>query len=274
MEATKILTADFLDILFENRNKQYGAYALRISYNKRLMTALIVTFILGFGVIMLLSKLSLSPKEATLKPFEMHEYNLQAVDQTEKAPDLPKPVEKTPSPQIKSTAFVIPKIVADKLVTQAPPSQTEMAESKISTVTMEGIKDDGAVHPPAIIDDKAILDIKKYTEDDEPFVNVQIDATYPGGVDAWRNFLERNLHGEAPVDNSAPFGTYNIIIQFIVDKDGIVSDIKPLTHFGYGMEDEAIRVIKKSGRWKPAIQNGRQVKAYRKQPVIFRVMEQ
>ncbi|WP_409965983.1 hypothetical protein PIECOFPK_02390 [Mycovorax composti] len=52
-------------------------------------------------------------------------------------------------------------------------------------------------------------------------------------------------------------------------KGGNVSDVKPLTSLGYGMEQEAIRVIKKSGRWKPAIQNGREVKSFRKLPVKF-----
>ncbi|HRN48332.1 MAG TPA: energy transducer TonB [Niabella sp.] len=64
-----------------------------------------------------------------------------------------------------------------------------------------------------------------------------------------------------------------MIVQFIVDKEGDVSDVKPLTHVGHGMEQEAVRVIKNSGRWKPAIQNGREVKAYRRQPITFQIQE-
>lgn len=62
--------------------------------------------------------------------------------------------------------------------------------------------------------------------------------------------------------------------QFIVEKDGSISDIKPLTKLGHGMEDEAMRVIKASGKWQPAMQNGRQVRAYHKVPVTFQVLEQ
>ena len=105
------------------------------------------------------------------------------------------------------------------------------------------------------------------------FEKVEVEASFPGGVQAWRTFLERNLNASAPVDNGAPSGQYLIIVQFIVNKDGSVSDIKPLTRLGYGMEEEVVRIIGKSGSWIPAMQNGRPVKAYRKQPVTFRTSE-
>ena len=58
----------------------------------------------------------------------------------------------------------------------------------------------------------------------------------------------------------------------MVDTNGTVSDIKPLTNLGYGMEQEAVRVLKKATKWEPAIQNGRKVKAYRRQKITFQVM--
>ena len=59
----------------------------------------------------------------------------------------------------------------------------------------------------------------------------------------------------------------------IVDKEGNVSEVQALTKHGYGMEEEAVRAIKKGPKWTPAIQNGRQVKAYRNQPITFVVNE-
>ena len=85
-------------------------------------------------------------------------------------------------------------------------------------------------------------------------------------------FLLRNLNPEVPVDNDAPEGIYTVLMQFLVDIDGSISDIKPLTNHGYGLEEEAIRVLKKATRWEPAIQNGRPVKAYCKQPITFQVI--
>lgn len=105
------------------------------------------------------------------------------------------------------------------------------------------------------------------------FERVDIEATFPGGIDEWRHFLERNLNPSVPVDNGAPCGKYTVYVQFIVDKEGRVSDIKPLTREGFGMEQEVVRIMKESGEWDPAMMNGKPVKAYRKQPVTF-VVEQ
>ncbi len=105
----------------------------------------------------------------------------------------------------------------------------------------------------------------------EVFSKVDVDARYPGN---WRGFLEKNLNPLVTVDNEAAPGSYTTIIQFVVNKEGDVSDVKALTKHGFGMEEEAIRVIKMSGKWQPAIVQGKQVKAYRKQPVTFQVSEQ
>ncbi len=106
------------------------------------------------------------------------------------------------------------------------------------------------------------------------FDKVDIEASYPGGDKAWRKFLESNLDGTVATRNNAPVGVYTVIIQFVVDKEGRVTDIKPLSNQGYGMENEVIRLLKKAPRWKPAIQNERPVKAYRRQPVTFMVMDE
>lgn len=101
------------------------------------------------------------------------------------------------------------------------------------------------------------------------FEKVETEARFPGGEQQWRSYLEKNLNANTPVDNGAPVGKFTVLVQFIVDREGKVSDIKALTHIGYGMEAEVIRIIKRSGAWQPAIQNKRTVKAYRKQPVTF-----
>jgi hypothetical protein len=98
---------------------------------------------------------------------------------------------------------------------------------------------------------------------------VEKEAYFPGDEKSWRNFLAKNLNANVPVKNRAPEGTYMVLVQFIVDKEGQVTDIKPLTKFGFGMEEEVVRILKKAPRWTPAFQFGRNVKAYRKQPVTF-----
>jgi hypothetical protein len=103
---------------------------------------------------------------------------------------------------------------------------------------------------------------------------VEEEAYFPGGEQGWRSWLEQNLNPSTPVDNGAPAGLYTIYIQFVVDLDGKVSAIKPLTKHGYGMEAEVMRILRKSPPWIPAVQGGKKVRAYRKQPVTFQVVEE
>jgi hypothetical protein len=103
------------------------------------------------------------------------------------------------------------------------------------------------------------------------FDSVEVEAHFPDGDKAWLNYLIQNINAAVAADNKAPEGSYMVVIQFVVDKQGYLIDIKPLTNLGYGMEAEVIRVIRKSPRWEPAIQNGKPVRAYRKQPITFSV---
>lgn len=113
---------------------------------------------------------------------------------------------------------------------------------------------------------KVIVEQKQTAVEDIIFTKVEKEAEYEGN---WLRFLEKNLNGNVAGENGAPAGTYTVIIQFVVDVDGSLSNIVALSNKGYGLEQEAIRVLKQSKNWKPAIQNGRQVKAYRTQPITF-----
>jgi len=231
----------------------------------------------GIGAAVVLNK-QLKP-EQTAEDIKMAEVTIEEIKQEEKKenepPPPPPPPKQEPPPKVEMKAFTPPKVVKDEEVREPPPAVEELKETKIGTVNQEGIKDMGIVTPPVVVDaGKGIVEVKKPEPEPEIFTKVEIDASYPGGAGAWRNFLERNLRGETPVDNGASPGNYTVIIQFVVDVAGNVSDVKPLTSLGFGMEQEAVRVLKKSGKWKPAIQNGREVKAYRKQPITFQVLEQ
>jgi TonB family protein len=106
------------------------------------------------------------------------------------------------------------------------------------------------------------------------FDKVDIEAEFPGGLSGWKDFVINNLDPGVPANKGAPVGQYTVVVRFIVDKDGSVTGIKALTNYGYGMEAEVIRMIKRSPKWTPAQQGGRFVKAYRQQPVTFVVQEE
>lgn len=116
---------------------------------------------------------------------------------------------------------------------------------------------------------KNVKIIEKEDLADSVFSKVEIEAVFPGGISAWRNFLVKNLNADIPVNKGAPEGTYTVIVQFVVDTEGNISEIKPLTNHGHDMEAEVMRVISIGPKWESAILNGKKVKAYRKQPVTF-----
>ena len=123
----------------------------------------------------------------------------------------------------------------------------------------------------AVSDTIPVTGTSKDSAVEKVFEMVEFEATFPGEMAGWRTFLEANLNGDVPAKRKAPYGNYTVVVQFIVDKTGKVSDIKALTAHGFGMEAEVMRVMRKSPRWIPAVQNGRPVKAYRKQPITFAV---
>jgi protein TonB len=168
------------------------------------------------------------------------------------------------------TKFTPPVIKKDEEVKkeEIPPEVEKLEDTKIDVVNQEGIKDEG-IAAPVIDEGKAVVEAPKEDEN-KVFTKVEIEASFAGD---WQKFLQRNLNADVAVNAGAPPGTYQVIIQFIVDKEGKVSDVKSLTNHGYGMEEEAMRAIKKAPKWNPAVQNGRQVKAYRKQPITFIVSE-
>ena len=105
------------------------------------------------------------------------------------------------------------------------------------------------------------------------FSKAEVNPQFIGGQEAWRKFLRANLKINTPVENGAKLGIYKVVLKFIVNIDGSLSDIKCENDPGYGICSEAIRFIKSTPAWEPAIQNGKKVNAYMKQPITFVVEE-
>jgi len=274
MEVNKILNADILDIIFEGRNKEYGAYELRKTYNKRLVTSLLIVaaicllLFIGYFVSTLLN----NDKDA--KNVVVTDVQLEEIKQEEKKEEPPPPPPPKPPepPKVEMAKFTPPKIVKDEEVKEEekPPEVEKLEETKIGTMNQEGQKDEGIVAPPVEDAGKGVVEApKKDDEDwDKTFTKVEIESEYPGGAAAWQRYLNRNLrYPQEAIDNEVQGA---VVVQFIVDKEGNVSDVEAISGPNE-LRAEAVRVIKKSGKWTPAVQNGRQVKSYKKQPIVFRL---
>lgn len=104
------------------------------------------------------------------------------------------------------------------------------------------------------------------------FDKVDIEAKFPGGDSAWRSYLERNINMEsasADVPKKKSHFQQTAVCQFIVCKDGTICEIKVINNVIPSIKKEVERIIASSGNWVPAEQNGKKIKAYRRQPVTF-----
>jgi len=264
------MQADVLDIIFDGRNKQYGAYQLRKTYKKRLGIALGTMF--GFCLLAVGGSVLASGSGTTRKAQIMVSNDINIASLEEKKPPPVVPPTPKEQPRIETRQFTPPKLVTEE-VKDPPPTQEALEDTKIGAFNQEGIKSDAPAPP---VEDKGTgaVETPKVTEDyDHVFVSVQQQAQFPGGPQAWQKFLERNLRQDVPVDNGAPPADYQVIVSFLVDKDGNVTDVKAENDPGYGTAAEAVKVIQHSGKWKAAMQNGRNVIFRQKQSITFRVSE-
>jgi hypothetical protein len=110
-------------------------------------------------------------------------------------------------------------------------------------------------------------------ESDKIFTSVQIPSTFPGGAQAWVDYLTRNLDRDTIVTRGAPAGRYAVTVSFIVARDGTISNVKAENDPGYGSAQEAVRVIQKGPKWIPAEQNGHKVIYRHRQAIVFQVTE-
>ncbi len=113
-----------------------------------------------------------------------------------------------------------------------------------------------------------------FSPENKIFTTTENPPQFTGGPEAFRKYLRENLKTNTPVNNGAKAGIYKVVLKFIVNADGSLSDIKCENDPGFGIGAEAIRFIKTTPKWQPAVQNGKKVNAYLKQPITFVVEEE
>jgi protein TonB len=282
MDANKILSADLIDLIFEGRNKSYGAYELRTGYNKRLRNSLLLTVAIGLLILLLsfISSLDLGTKKGQV---QIKEVQLEEIKQEEQPEPPPPPPPKPPEPpKVEMAKFTPPKVVKDEDVKEdeKPPEVEKLEDTKIGTVNQEGQKDEGIVAPPV---ESTVVEAPVQEDYDKVFQKVEIDAEFPGGTNGWTRYVTREI--ERNIDELQDDGrSGTVVVLFIVDKEGAVSEVRalPCSEAGVGnclppnskLAEIAVNAIKKGPKWKPAVQNGRNVKAYRRQPVTFQLAEE
>jgi protein TonB len=263
MTNNEILQADLLDILFEDRNKLYGAYTLRKTYSRRLGFALGV----ALSIVLLFILMSFIKKDNTDNgPFKddrimiLTDVNMEKEEI--KKPELPKEKQKPPVAEVD---YQPPKIVEDDKVKADLPALNDIDNANISDKNVDGDKptDIANIKTESNGDGDAV--VKEPEKKDEP-IGPTREPSFPGGPAAWLKFLQRSL--QAPEDIE-PGKRIEVYVRFWVDIDGSVSRAEIIKSGGSAFDKEVLRVLKKMPKWEPALQAGRPIAVAYQQPVIF-----
>ncbi len=273
MEVNKILSSNFLDILFEGRNKEYGAYELRKNYERRLTIALMVTA--GAALLIFITAIiSRSVSDNSKNKVKVQDVTLADIKTEEpvKIEPPPPPPPKQEPPKIEITKFTPPKIVEDEKFEEKNEVKEQEEITNVGKIDQDGIKDPEIVNPPKVEEETKVVEAPK-EDPNQVFTKVEVEAQFPGGEGKWNQYVQRAV--EKNIDDLVDDGQAGTCeVQFIVDREGNVSNVEALTMKGSVLARIATDAIRKGPKWIPAIQNGRQVKAWRRQKITFRLPDE
>jgi protein TonB len=261
-----ILKTEWIDVVFVDRNKAYGAYDLRKQNPKNTTKALVIgiilfVFLISFQTIVNFISGFIPKASEKVKITNVVLQPPPPLDKTKPPPPPPEP----PKPKVDQVKFPPPVVKPDNEVKEQPPTVKELEVADPGQKTQKG-------DPNAEIKiDEPVgnSDVKQVTEEDpnKIFTAVEQEPSYPGGLDKFYAYLSRNIHYPAVAKENNVQG--KVFLTFVVERDGALTDIKVLRGIGSGCDEEAVRVLKAAPKWKPGIQNGRPVRVQYNVPITF-----
>jgi periplasmic protein TonB len=275
MNKETILKSDVLDIIFDNRNKAYGAYNLRKFYNNRLIKSLAVMLT---GVVILSAFTFLPKKEKENEIFDNGGITTRPVNLPEEKPKEEKPKEQ-PKKEIKqqpvNQAKLLNKIVIVKNsidTIKTIDDKTVIGSINVTIPTTGGPSNPPIVTPPNIggggdgglakPKPEPVVDLTKTYNDGE----VDVMPSYPGGMDALRKFLERNLENPRDMEEG---DAVSVKVKFVVGYDGKLQSFVTVQDGGDEFNREVMRVLKKMPNWVPGKAKGQNVSVFYTIPIKF-----
>lgn len=270
----KLNSEEWCDVVFEGKNKQYGAYKLRQSSSKRHLVAFLVILLFA-GVVSALPGLVSAVKNLTqtdIGPMD-EAYEMTNIPVEEKIPEenIIKQETAPPPPPLKTTVkFVPPTITKDEDVQeQEMASQSEIQETRIqiSVASVQGTDDKHGVDIAELREHKQIVQEKPVEE--KPFYTVEQMPSFPGGEAEMNKFISDNLKYPVVAQESGISG--RVTIRFVVTKTGDISDVTVVRGIDPSCDKEALRVVKAMPKWIPGKQNGLNVPVYFTLPIVFKL---
>jgi protein TonB len=261
----------WLALVFEGKNREYGAYVHRDESSDRHLKAVIIITVIALCLIFLpkIIKSVVPAVDEVAQETEVTMANLNLEEQVPEENQI-KQIEVPPPPELKATvAFTPPVVTKDENIRdeELMLTQQELTENKadISVATVEGVKDGG-------IDIADLKDHQVVTEEPtkpEIFSHVEVMPSFLGGETALMKWLHDNLSYPPIAAEQGIQG--RVILRFVVTSDGSIDDIQIVKGLDPSCDKEAVRVIKKMPKWIPGKQNGNPVFVYYSLPVVFRL---
>ena len=272
----KLNSSEWCDVVFEGKNKNYGAYKLRQSSSKRHIVAFLVVLVFAVFVSALPGLVSVVKNLTQSQAGPMEEtFELSNIPVEQEIPEENKIKQETapPPPPLKTTVkFVPPKIAKDEDVRedQEMKAQDEILDTKIqiSVADVKGTSDKG-VDIAELREHKVIVEEKPVEE--KPFVTVEQMPTFPGGEMEMQKYIANNLKYPVVAQESGIQG--RVTVRFVVSKTGAIENVTVIRGIDPSCDKEAIRVVKSMPKWVPGKQNGLNVPVYFTLPIVFRLKQ-
>ncbi|SFB91220.1 protein TonB [Parapedobacter composti] len=258
-----IFSQHWLDIVFAGRNKQYGAYVLRRNAAKHANLALFIAstaFVASLLPPLIKSRYFPDGTSQALSPLKEKVTTMDLLPPPPINPTVPEPpAAAPPAPRTKQVRMPPPVVVKADQVTEEPPSVATLKLATPGPQTLEG-DPKAAIHIDLPVGDgKGDAQVTEAgTDSDLPFTSVEIPPLFPGGMDAFLAYVQKNYRYPPQAMEIGING--QVILQFVVERDGSLTDIRVLRDLGFGTGEEAMRLLKASPKWSPGVQNGRPVR--------------
>lgn len=277
----------WIDLVFQDKNKEYGAYQLRKGTSTRNLKALAILIaaallIGGYLVWKIRADKLAAERQAYMEQLELSRLQEKAKNEKKDEPKIEKPKMEQPKkeiPQVRETQkFTAPVIKKDELVKEENQvkAQTELTDAAVGVKDEEGVKDRNIeaartdvvakVEEPPKPEPKQ--EVQKEVEN-KVFDVVEQQPSFPGGQAALMSWLANNIHYPPVAEENGIQG--RVVVSFVVEKDGSITQVQVVRGVDPSLDKEAVRVTKSMPKWTPGKQNGQAVRVKYNLPVTFKL---
>lgn len=256
----------WLDLVFEGRNKKYGAYELRKENPKTSLRALLIGGVIFALAVSSPTIIDMIPKGDDAKNSLDEKVVLVNMEKPKEKLPPPPPEKKPepPKPKVDEVKFVKPKVVEAKKVTEEIKTIEELKDKNIAEKDQKGDKDAKVTIDQPTGDNDKVVEV---VEDNQVYssAGIEVQPEFPGGAEGFAKYVQKNYR--TPEVDSDLKG--RVFVEFVVEKDGSLTDVKVIRDLGFGTGAEAVRMLKSAPKWKPGVQNGNKIRVRYSLPIML-----